>query len=217
MKEKGRLSFMQSHFPCGVFPKGAIHEFICREPSEIAVTGGFIAALIDSVFHSAGTIIWISQGKHIFPATLQLFNIDPSRIIFIHPSSSKECLWVIEEALKCNGLHAVIAEMKELSFVHSRRYQLAVESSNVTGFLMNMKPGKEDTTACVSKWQIHSLPSETYGDMPGVGHPRWKVSLTKMRNGKPGQWELEWVNGKITHIQQEDLDWLDETIHQQTG
>ena len=36
-------------------------------------------------------------------------------------------LWVIEEALKCEGLAAVIGEIKELSFTQSRRLQLAVE------------------------------------------------------------------------------------------
>jgi protein ImuA len=215
--EEGGLSFMRSHFPCGVFPKAAIHEFMCREPQEIAVTGGFIAALIASVYDTAGTIIWISPSKNIFPSTLRLFNIDPSRIIFIHPSGTKEFLWVIEEALKCRGLHAVIAEMNELNFIHSRRFQLAVESSKVTGFIMNMKPGRESTTACVSKWKVQSLPSETSADMPGVGHPRWNVSLTKMRNGKNGNWELEWVNGKIKNIPQDNLDWLDDSLHQQTG
>lgn len=215
--DEGGLSFMRSHFPGGVFPKAGVHEFMCSEPQEIAVTGGFIAALIASVYDSTGTLIWISQSKDVFPSTLRLFNIDPSRIIFIHPSGAKECLWVMEEALKCKGLHAVIAEMSELSFVHSRRFQLAVESSKVTGFIMNMKPGKENTTACVSKWKIQSLPSETSADIPGVGHPRWNVSLIKMRNGKTGNWELEWVNGKIKHIPQENLDWLDESLHQQTG
>ncbi len=217
LKRQEGLECLKDHFPFGIFPKGAIHEFMCSEPRDMAATGGFIAALIHSVFHSSGTIIWISAAKNIFPATLQLFNIEPSRIIFIHPSSSKESLWVIEEALKCNGLHAVIAEMNELSFVHSRRFQLAVESSNVTGFVMNMKTEKESTTACLSKWKIHSLPSETIGDMPGVGFPRWKVMLTKMRNGKTGQWEVEWRDGKMVHVQQENLDWLDETLHQQTG
>jgi protein ImuA len=215
--EEGGLSFMQSHFPCGVFPKAAVHEFICHEPQEIAVTGGFIAALVASFYETAGTIIWISPAKNIFPATLQLFNIDPSRMIFIHPKGAKECLWVMEEALKCRGLHVVIAEMNELSFVHSRRFQLAVENSKVTGFIMNMKPGREDTTACVSKWKIKSLPSETSDELPGVGHPRWNVALTKMRNGKTGNWELEWVNGKLKQVPQENLDWLDETLHQQTG
>ena len=41
-------------------------------------------------------------------------------------------MWAIEEALKCDGLAAVIGEMKELSFTNSRRLQLAVEKSHVT-------------------------------------------------------------------------------------
>ena len=28
--------------------------------------------------------------------------------------------------------------------------------------------------------------------MPGVGHPRWQVELLKVKNGKPGNWTVEW-------------------------
>jgi protein ImuA len=28
-----------------------------------------------------------------------------------------------------------------------------------------------------------------------VGHPRWNVELLRIRNGKPGQWQVEWSDG----------------------
>ncbi len=33
--------------------------------------------------------------------------------------------------------------------------------------------------------------------MPGVGAPRWKVELLKVRNGLPGAWIVEWVDGRL--------------------
>jgi protein ImuA len=36
--------------------------------------------------------------------------------------------------------------------------------------------------------------------MPGVGFPRWNVQLLKVRNGKPGAWQLEWEGGQFHHI-----------------
>jgi protein ImuA len=35
--------------------------------------------------------------------------------------------------------------------------------------------------------------------MPGVGFPKWNIELLKVRNGKPGSWELEWRNGSFKH------------------
>jgi protein ImuA len=36
--------------------------------------------------------------------------------------------------------------------------------------------------------------------LPGIGFPRWQVELLKVRSGKPGSWQLEWVNGKFQPI-----------------
>jgi protein ImuA len=28
--------------------------------------------------------------------------------------------------------------------------------------------------------------------LPGVGYPQWQVALLKVRNGKPGNWQITW-------------------------
>ena len=98
--------------------------------------------------------------------------------------------------MKCNGLAAVVCELQELSFTSSRRFQLAVEESAVTGFILRVNPRKLSTTACVTRWQISSLPSEAT-ELPGVGFPNWNVELLKVRNGKPDSWQVEWAAGKF--------------------
>jgi protein ImuA len=103
----------------------------------------------------------------------------------------------MEEALKCCGLSAVVGELKDLSFIASRRLQLAVEKSKVTGFVLRRDARHLNTTACVTRWQVSSLPSELMDELPGIGFPRWKVDLLKVRNGKPGSWEIEWNAGKF--------------------
>jgi protein ImuA len=105
----------------------------------------------------------------------------------------------MEEALKCNGLAAVTGELSELSFNSSRRLQLAVEQSAVTGFVIRRKSANLNTTACLTRWLIRALPSEKDGDMPGVGFPGWRIELQKVRNGKPGIWDVEWKNNQFKH------------------
>jgi protein ImuA len=46
---------------------------------------------------------------------------------------------------------------------------------------------------------VTPLPSITEDGLPGVGFPRWEVELLKVRNGRPGKWQMEWSEGQF-HI-----------------
>jgi protein ImuA len=146
-----------------------------------------------------GVSIWISTSQCIFPPALVSFGIEPDKIVFINVRSEKDKLWAMEEALKYNGLSAVVGEMQEISFTASRRLQLAVEQSRVTGFIIRNNP-KNLATACVTRWRIKPIPSLPADELPGVGFPRWNVELLKVRNGKPGTWQLEWADGRFRHL-----------------
>ncbi len=194
------LGQMRNAFPGASFPLGAVHEFISNTPEDSAATSGFIAGILSSVMRNRGALIWISTSRTIFPPALQSFGISPDRIIFIHLHREKEVLWTMEEALKCKGLSAVVGEMQELNFIASRRLQLAVENSRVTGFILRRNPRTVNPTACLTRWQVSALQSETGDDMPGIGFPRWNVELLKVRNGTPGKWEIEFAEGRFRHI-----------------
>ncbi len=112
---------------------------------------------------------------------------------------------MMEEALKCAGLAAVIGELREMDFKQSRRLQLAVEQSHVTGFILRNESDKMSSTACAARWQIKPLPSEPVDGLPGLGFPRWQVELLRVRNGQPGSWIIEWVDGKFKPIEKRVL------------
>ena len=195
------LDAMENAFPQGVFPLAAIHEFISAGMETSAATIGFVGGLLSSLMQqSGGACVWINVSGKIFPPALKTFGIDPARIIFIHLKNEKELCWVMEEALKCKGLAAVVGEMQLLSFTASRRLQLAVEHSRVTGFVLRNLRGNSNTTACVSRWKITPVASSFDGDLSVVGFPRWQVELLKIRNGKPGTWLLEWAAGRFRSV-----------------
>ena len=194
----GGLGFIKHAFPNVSFPLGAIHEFFCSGSEDVSASCGFISGIISAIMKSGGISLWISSLQMIFPPALIAFGIDPDKIIFINLKKEKEILWVMEEALKCDGLAAVIADTPEISFTASRRFQLAVEKSRVTGFIIRCNP-KNLATACVTRWRISSIPSVSINGLPGVGFPRWNVTLLKVRNGTPGNWQLEWT-GKFRNV-----------------
>jgi protein ImuA len=186
------LGFMEEAFPNGSFPLGAVHELISEGAESIAATAGFISGLLGGLMKNGGAAVWIGSSRILFPPALKAFGIHPDQIVFIDLQKERDTLWAMEEALKCEGLAAVIGEIPEISFTTSRRFQLAVEQSRVTGFVLRSNPRNLNTNACVSRWKIKPMPTYTEDDLPGPGFPRWQVELLKIRNGKPGIWQVEW-------------------------
>src|SRR5471030_186884 len=121
------LGPLESAFPNGVFPTGTIHEMICPTHEHVAATGGLLAGVVGLLMQQGGACLWISRARKLFPLSLATFNVEPHRVIFIDLQREKDVLWAMEEALKCEGLAAVVAEVRDISFAQSRRLQLAVE------------------------------------------------------------------------------------------
>ncbi|WP_256010236.1 ImuA family protein [Desertivirga xinjiangensis] len=186
------LGQIESAFPNGVFPKRAIHEFITFVPEQSAASDGFIAGLLSQLMKEGAACVWVSTSRKLFPSSLSAFNVPTERIIFMDVAKEKDVLWIMEEALKCEGLAAVVAEINDLSLTESRRLQLAVENSGVTGFILRKDAGKKASSIVTARWKITPLPSENEDNLPGIGFPRWRVELLKVRNGSPGWWTLEW-------------------------
>jgi protein ImuA len=197
------LGIIEQAFPLQRFPTAAIHELLSNEPEHAAATNGFIAALLGKLMKNKAMCVWIGIKPTIYPSALQLFGILPHQVVFIHANNAKQALWAMEEALKCESLAAVIGEIKEISLTESRRLQLAVEHSRVTGFIHRYQSKANSTIASVSRWKITPIPSLLNDDMPGMGFPRWNVQLLKVRNGKPGTWDIEWRKGNFRLIETE--------------
>jgi len=220
------LGPMNAAFPNQKFPLTTIHEFVSSGPESFSASSSFIAALLSTIMPANGLVVWASPYQNIFPPGLKCFNIEPDRIIFLHAQKEKDRLWLIEEALKCEGLSAVVGEISPLNFTSSRRFQLAIERSRVTGIIINsnrtyplparrsgggtggykpntpsdrvIRAGINNTSGV--RWRITSLPSNTR--LPGIGFPKWNVELLKVKNGKVGTWRVTW-NGftfDVSHL-----------------
>jgi len=188
------LGPLEQAFPNRVFPKNGVHELVCANSEQAAAAGGFVTGII-SLMGQDGICVWIGRARHFFAPALANFGIAPHQVIFISLMKDKDALWVMEEALKCPGLTAVICELSEMDFRQSQRFQRAVEHSRVTGFVLRNSANKLSSTACVARWQIKPLPSTDLNGLPGLGFLRWQVDLLKVRNGYTGSWVLEWQKG----------------------
>lgn len=195
------LGPMEAAFPNGVFPVAAVHELVCSSAEQAAAGGGFVTGILSTLLKQGGVGVWIGRSRRLFAPALTLFGVMPHKIIFISLHKDKDALWVMEEALKCAGLTAVVCEVSELDFKQSRRLQLAVEQSRVTGFVLR-NATKLNSTACAARWQIKSLPSADLGGLPGLGFLRWQIELLKVRNGQTGSWVLEWQQDRFVLVEE---------------
>jgi len=187
-------------FPHGVFPTGAMHELLSHSPEGFAASGAFTASLVGRLMARGGACLWIGPRRNLFPPGLAVYGVEADRVVFVEVRKEKEALWVLEEALKCEGLAAVVGEVREVGWVVSRRFQLAVEQSRVAGFLLRDRPKGRQPIAAVARWQITPLPAGKNPGMPGVGFPRWRVELLRIRSGHTGKWELEWRDGQFHSV-----------------
>jgi protein ImuA len=197
------LWFFKDAFPAGKIPLACVHEFQAFNAEDMAASRGFISAVLSNLVLENNIAVWISHQQDHFPSALSKFSLSPDRFLFVRHSNEKELLWVAEEFLKYNQLTALVAEFKKLDFTASRRFQLAVEKSKVTAFILRTDAGKITNHSCVSRWQVKSIPSLTNNDLPGIGYPAWEVALLKMRNGKPLTLEVECRNGKLHLLKQQ--------------
>lgn len=197
------LGDIESAFPEGIFPRGSMHELISTTSEDATCTSGFLSVVLSKLMQPGGSCLWISTvpRRSVYSPALKAFGIDPERILFVDSQRPKVTLWAIEEALKCNALPAVVGELSELSFNDSRRLQLAVESSQVTGFIHRFRPKSENPVACVSRWKITPLASELRNAKPGLGFPRWNIDLVKVKNGIPRSWQVQYSDTGLEYLQ----------------
>jgi protein ImuA len=185
-------------FPNRTFPTGKLHEFIAPSLQKAAASGGFVAALAGSLMTGGGDCIWISRNRKIFPPGLTAFGIQPHRLVFCDIRREKHLLWAAEEALQCKGIAAVVAEVPDIAYMHSLRLQLAIEESRVTGFLLRYTSRITQPIASTARWRVSPIRSRSpIPDLTRVGYTRWRVELEKVKNGRPGIWDLEWSDGKF--------------------
>ncbi|ARS40330.1 Error-prone repair protein ImuA [Sphingobacteriaceae bacterium GW460-11-11-14-LB5] len=191
-------------FPGHIFPLQGIHEFVCESLEQTAASNGFISGILSPLMQDGSPCIWISASRKFFPPAVKRFSLNAASIIFIDLQNEKELLWVTEEALKCEGLAAVVSEIPDLNFATSRRFQLVIEKSKVTALFLRENPRTLSNTTCLARWKISPLPSILPQGMPGVGQPSWRAELLKVRNGQGGTFEICWSGSTFKNLQNEN-------------
>jgi protein ImuA len=196
-REAGALAFgiaaVDARLPQGGLAFGALHEVGPAGKSELPAAFGFVAAILGRM--PAGMVLVITTRKHAhwgWPHGhgLNRLGLDPTRITLVETATEFEALWAMEEALR-SGTPVAVAGMigARLDLKTSQRLSLAAGNSGLPCVLMR-PAGPADPSAAVTRWSIGAAPAarDRFGLVTGF---RWRVRLERCRNGRVGEWVME--------------------------
>jgi len=121
---------------------------------------------------------------------LNALGLDPGRLILVETAHRKETLWAMEEAVRSAAPAAVVGVIDTLDLKTSQRLHLAATEAGAPLFLLRAAPTLE-SSAAATRWRISTAAAAR--DRFGlVTRPRWHLQLERCRNGRPGQWVVEY-------------------------
>jgi protein ImuA len=198
------LGALDSCLPAGGLPCGALHEIV-PAPYGIAAAFGFIAAILGRLTCSPppqeGKVFLILPAYGLGPYGrlhghgLRALGLDPSRLILVETARRKDTLWAIEEALRSDAPAAITAVVDQLDLRTSQRLQLTATDAGRPLFLLRPAQNLESSAAS-TRWRVGT--AEAARDRFGlITRPRWHLQLERARNGRPGEWVVEY--DYVTH------------------
>jgi protein ImuA len=121
---------------------------------------------------------------------LNALGLDPARLILVETANRKETLWAMEEAVRSAAPAAVVGVIDTLDLKLSQRLHLAATDAGLPVFLLRPAPTLE-SSAAATRWRIGAATAAR--DRFGlVTQPRWHLQLERCRNGRPGEWVVEY-------------------------
>jgi protein ImuA len=187
------LATLDAHLPQGGLTVGALHEVAPQTHGDTPAAFGFLAALLARFMPPSRPLLLVASrafADHGRPHGhgLNRLGLDPARLILVE-TKEKQALWAMEEALRSAVPAAVAGTIAKLDLKTSQRLHLAAGAAGLP--LMLLRPAQaEEASAAATRWRIGA--AEAARDRFGlIGRTRWKVRLERCRNGRPGEWLVE--------------------------
>lgn len=190
------LPALDSRLPQGGLALGAVHEIAPAAEADLPAAFGFLLALLGRMPREAGPLLLVLSLKKLarcgrpHGAGLHALGLDPARLTLVETPDEAEALWATEEAVRARGPAAVAAALGgKLDLKAGQRLNHAARESGVPLLLLRSENAAAVMTAA-TRWRIGTVPGvrDRFGVLAGW---RWRVALERCRNGRPGEWVLE--------------------------
>jgi protein ImuA len=119
-----------------------------------------------------------------------VLGLDPRRLLLVETAHRKDTLWAMEEALRSGAPAAVAGVIDQFDLKTSQRLQLAAMDAGLPLFVL--RPAQLlESSAAATRWRVGATPAAH--DRFGLfAHARWRLTLERCRNGRAGEWMVEY-------------------------
>jgi protein ImuA len=189
------LPALDAYLPHGGLVSGALHEVAPATDGDTPAAFGFTAALL-SRMPQVGPILIVLASRQLARCGqlhghgLRSLGLDPVRVILVETRDEKSALWAMEEALRSRVPAVVVGALgAKLDLKTSQRLNFAAGASEIP--LVLLRPaGVMESSATATRWRIGAAMAarNRFGLMTRW---RWQVKLERCRNGRPGEWLVE--------------------------
>ena len=185
-----------SGMPAPGLAPGGLNE-ILPAPGGRMATFGFLFTLAAAALQEKSPVLFIAARRALdfggpFGHGLKGLGVDVGRLILVEAKTDQEALWAIEEALRSGARPAMVAGAieKGIDLTQSRRLNLAA-APNATPLVLLRGARASGSSAALTRWRIGPAPAarDRFGALAAW---RWHVTLERCRNGRPGEWLIEW-------------------------
>jgi protein ImuA len=198
------LTAIDSCLPGGGLACGALHEIVPAPHAQPAALG--FATLLARKVHAfpspqggrekGGKLIFVlptygfREYGRLHGHGLRTLGLDPAHILLVETTHRRDMLWALEEALRSGAPAAVAGFIDRLDLKTSQRLHLAATDSGLPLFLM--RPAQDlESSAAATRWRVGT--AKAARDRFGlIIRPRWHLQLERCRNGRPGEWIVEY-------------------------
>jgi protein ImuA len=177
---------------------GALHEIAAPRESEMVAAAGFALAL---AARPHKPVLWVAEDMALAESGaphgpgLDAIGLPPEKLLTVAAPKTRDVLWVMEEALRCPALGAVIGEIRGgADLVATRRLSLAAGNTGALALLLRAA-ASDEASAATTRWIVGAAPAASSPYGPGA--PRFAAHLVRNRHGHPGSWIMEWKNGFV--------------------
>jgi protein ImuA len=189
------LAALDSHLAEGGLACGGLHEVVPERQAAFPAAFGFIVALLARISCPFPLVFVLPayarrQYGRLYGHGLNALGLDPARLIFIETTHRKDTLWALAEALRSAAPVAVAGMIDKLDLKTSQKLHLAASEVGLPLLLLRPAPTLE-ASAATTRWRVGT--AEAARDRFGLyARPRWHLQLERARNGRPGEWVVEY-------------------------
>jgi len=121
---------------------------------------------------------------------LNSLGLNPRRAILVETAHWQDSLWVLMEALRSAAPQAVAGMIDRLDLKTSQKLHLAAVDAGLP--LLLLRPSQTlESSAAATRWRIDAATGarDRFGS---YARARWQVQLERCRNGRSGEWIVEY-------------------------